>query len=144
MPSVSPDVSRLRPTSDSLNVILKNTHFRDDILSNNAAIKLRVDHSLKVPVLVFKFPESFYDFVQILGADFKQDKNLNWLNKKPIIIKLILSDPVVTDLLSEFVFTIEEEGQILKDKLQALKLVDNEEIQTLENHIYNNVNQFLV
>ena len=144
MQAALPDVARLQPTPDSLNVILRNTHFKDDILAAKSAIHFRIDHTTKIPVMVFKFPSPYYDFIQILSFPILTDTNLEWLNKNPAVIKLIMSDTVITDRLSTRLFFLTpDESEQLRDTLNELKTQSLFQIHELENHIYSNVNAFL-
>jgi hypothetical protein len=136
-----PDIARLQHTTKSLNVILKNTHFKDDILTNGSKIKLRIDFSTKLPVLVFRFDEPYFDFVQVIVPQTVHE----WLYKYPIVIKLVLADSVITDQLSSSSFIIHlEEGDRLREATTAVKLLTPIEIQEVENYVSLNVNKLLI
>ena len=102
------DVARLQPASDALNIILKNTHFKDDILAEKAKIQLRIDYSMTIPILVFTFSEPFYDLWEVVKLETLTTSNEEWLNKSNIIIKLIMSETVITDRISTREFILSE------------------------------------
>ena len=137
------DVARLQPTAVSLNVILKNTYFKDDILADGERIKLRIDYAAEMPFLVFKFPEPFYDFIQILSQQTITD--LDWVHKNPVVVKLVMPDSVITDHLSTHSFTVgPEESVRLISSLTNLKKISSSEIDSLENFINSNTSKYLV
>ncbi|HEV7381190.1 MAG TPA: hypothetical protein VGN64_15440, partial [Dyadobacter sp.] len=63
MPSTFPDIARIQPTQEFLNIILKNTHFNDDLLKDSAKTKLHISYYFPIPVAVIRFAEAFYDFI---------------------------------------------------------------------------------
>ena len=137
--SINPqDVARLQPTSTSLNIILKNTHFKDDILAEKAQIQFRIDYSMPVPILIFRFSEPFYDFGEVLKLETLIAAYGEWLDKSNIIVKLVMSDTVVTDKISSREFVLSEsESNILKAEMNKQRSMNVEEIQNIETSIYN-------
>ena len=145
MPPHLPDVARLQPTPESLHVILKSTNFKDDILASGEKIKFRLGYRTQIPVLVFRFPEPSYDFLQILTPDTIWAKGDNWLNQNPVIITLMISDPVITDQFSTMSFAIDvDEVKNLKNSLNAMKLLSKTEVQELEKIIAAHTNDFFI
>ena len=144
MQSSPEDVVRLQPTSDSLNVILKNTNFRDNMLAVNSKIQLRIDYTANIPVLIFKFQEHFYDFLTVLNHALLSGSNQQWLNKNPVVIRLVLSDSVITDRLSIRSFLLDPlESDELRAHLKALEKSQLSRILEMEEYIYGNVNTYL-
>ena len=133
------DVARLQPASDALNIILKNTHFKDDILAEKAKIHLRIDYSMTIPILVFTFSEPFYDFWEVVKLETLTTSNEEWLNKSNIIIKLIMSETVITDRLStrEFILS-ESETNTLREEMIKQKSFSAFELETIEAKILSN------
>jgi hypothetical protein len=142
--SVFPDVARLQPMPDSLNVILKNTYFKDGILESGSLIKIRVDYVMDIPLLVFKFQEPYYDFLQILKNEKSILSNQEWLNKDQISIKLVISDPVITDRLTyrEFILSVAESSR-LKEQLDLQQHIPGEQIGEIENYVHSRKEKFL-
>ena len=129
------DVARLQPGDGALHVILKNSFFKDDILESSARIGMRIDYTYKIPVLVLKFQESYYDFLQIIKVTHPK-KGDNWLDKNPVVVTLIISDTVITDVLSTFSFKLEKsESDQLRLQLDLLTRLSANVIKSLENEI---------
>ena len=107
--------TRLIPSGNSLNIILKNTHFKDDLLDENRRIMLKVEYNDTDPILSVEFQESLYDFQEVLkSGDFLGDRGL-WLKSDNLVIKLTLADSVISDKVSTRSFTLDaEESQKLK------------------------------
>jgi len=142
--SSSPDIARLQPTSDSLNVILRNTHFPDHILEKDSDITIVVDFVMDLPVLVIKFPQPYYNFLEILGTQLLESETQEWVYKEKIVIKLVLSDTVFTDRLTTKRFTLEiTESEKLRKQLFLLKQMEPEQVQDAKDHVYANLNRFL-
>ncbi len=138
------DVARLQPTHDTLNIILKNTHFKDDILTADSQIQLRIDCTAGIPVLIFKFPEPYYDFLQIFNFTMLSGGNQEWLDKNPVIIKLVMSDTVITDRLSSLSFSLDPvESENLRISINEQKALSLSEFEKREKDVYSNVNKFL-
>ena len=142
--STQPDITRLQPTLDSLNVILKNTHFRDGILDAVNKVQFSVDYALELPLLVFKFSEPYYDFLEILKFENFAGINQEWLEKEQILIKLISSDVSIADKLTtrEFLLSIDESVH-LRNHMHIQKQLSQTQIREREDDIYLNYNQFL-
>lgn len=111
--------ARLIPSNTSLNIILKNTHFKDDILDEKNEIILQIAYAERKPVLKVNFQEPFYDFKEILQAeDFKGERG-QWLQSNNIVIQLMLADAVIGDSISTRIFTLgSEESQKLRSALE--------------------------
>ena len=102
--------TRLIPSDNSLNIILKNTHFKDDLLAENRRINLHIDYSNPDPILSVEFQEPFYDFQEKLtSSDFLEDRSL-WLKSDNVVIKLILADSVIGDKVSTRKFILDSEA----------------------------------
>lgn len=144
MLAAPPDIARLQPTRDTLNVILKNTHFRDDTLSENSKIRLRIDYSTSLPILVFRFDQPYYDFLQILTPAVLVGPNIEWINRNPVVIKLVLSETVMTDRLSERRFYLgPTEAEQLRVCLTSMKNSSPTELRKTEEFIYLNYGRLL-
>lgn len=129
------DIARLQSTPNALNVVLKNTHFRDGILSDPSKIKVQVSDAHALPVLIVQFPEPYYDFIQVLnpivliGAE--------WLDKTPVTITMVISDTVITDELTSVSFYLKtEEVNSLKKQMAAVQKLTPNEVRQLEDTIY--------
>ena len=107
--------TRLIPTDNSLNIILKNTHFKDDLLNEKHRIMLKIDYNDADVILSLEFQEPFYDFQEMLKpSDFLEERKL-WLKSDNLVIKLILADSVIGDKVSIRSFTLDtKESQKLK------------------------------
>jgi len=144
MSATSHDVARLQPTSNSLNVILKNTFFKDSILDAGLKIHFRIDYVINLPVIIFKFSEPYYDFLEVLKYETLAGSNYEWLNHSNIVIKLVISDSVVTDKLMtrEFVLGVSESDH-LKKQLHLQEHLTPAQVKDMEDHVYGNLNDFL-
>ena len=144
MSLTSRDVARLQPTSNSLNVILKNTFFKDSILDEGSKIHFRIDYAMNLPVIIFKFSEPYYDFLEVLKYETLAGLNYEWLNQSNIVIKLIMSDSTITDKLTtrEFVLDVSESDH-LKEQLRLQEHITPAQIKDMEDHVYGNLNNFL-
>lgn len=135
------DIVRLQPTPNALKVILKNTHFRDGVLSDGGKIKFRVDFTHALPVLIFKFPEPFYDFIQILTAAVLAGTGAAWLDKYPAVITVVISDTIITDQLSSLNFQLRrEESDHMKRHMALVADLLPNQVRELEETIYANRN----
>jgi len=142
--STQPDITRLQPTPDSLNVILKNTHFRDGILDAVNKVQLSVDYALELPLLVFKFSEPYYDFLEILKFENFAGINQEWLEKEQILIKLISSDVSIADKLTTREFLLSIDASVhLRNHMHIQKQLSQTQIREREDDIYLNYNEFL-
>ena len=144
MSSTSRDVARLQPTSNSLNVILKNTFFKDSILDEGSKIRFRIDYAMNLPVIIFKFSEPYYDFVEVLKYETLAGLNYEWLKQSKIVIKLVMSDSVVTDKLTTREFVLDVSGSDhLREQLHLQKHLTPAQIKEMEDLVYGNLNNFL-
>lgn len=111
--------TRLIPSENSLKVILKNTHFKDDLLDEMKTVTVRIDFNHEAPVISFAFQEPFYDFQQILRkGDYSGDRGM-WLKSDNLVIKLMLADSVFGDKITSRSFTLNVgESEKLKSVLQ--------------------------
>lgn len=99
------EYTRLQPTPSALRVILKNTHFPDDLLSPDKLISMKVLYNAPSILLNFSFQEPMYDFTEILSPGDFQGERSDWLKKQKIEILLSLADTVFTDKLTKRTFT---------------------------------------
>ena len=103
LPERSPYI-RVLPGANSLDIILKNTHFPDGLLDEASQAQCRVEWADGIPVLVFQFKSAFYDFSEpLLPAELKNSER-GWLDQQPIQLRLLLADNVITDQVAERVF----------------------------------------
>ena len=111
--------TRVIPTENSLNIILKNTHFKEDLLAEKQKISLHIDYSNPEPILSVAFQEPFYDFQEKLtSGDFLKERGV-WLKSYNIMIRLILADSVIGDEVSTRTFVLNsEESSKLKAALE--------------------------
>lgn len=138
------DVARIQPTTDALNIILKNTHFQDDVLGQASNIRFRIDYTASIPVLIFRFHEPFYDFLLVLSKETAGGVDHEWINKDPVLIRMVISDTVVTDRLSTVEFQLDEsERTLLRDNIKQQQELAKPQIREIEHYIYENVNSFL-
>ena len=106
-PERSPYI-RMLPGAITLDIILKNTHFPDDLLAEAAPIQCIVEWKDGIAVLVFQFKSPFYDFSEpLLPAEF-QNSERGWLQQQRINIRLLLADNVITDQVTERVSFLSE------------------------------------
>lgn len=113
IPERSPYI-RVLPGTDTLDIILKNTHFPDDLLSENVECHLRWEEG--TPVLVFQFNQAAYDFSEpLVPAELKGGER-DWLQPRLIQTRLLLADNVVTDQVTArtFFLTMQESDEIRK------------------------------
>lgn len=97
---------RVLPSANSLDIILKNTHFPDGLLSEASQVQCRVEWTDRIPVLVFQFKSTFYDFIEPLIPAELENSERGWLQQPSVTVRLLLSDNVVTDQLDERVFVL--------------------------------------
>lgn len=139
------DVTRLTQSKDSLTIILKNTHFSDQILEDSSKVSLHIDYSYPIAVAVIRFTETYYDFIQPLRFSGTELSASIWLDQSIIAIKLVLSDSVITDQLSTVVFQLNPVDSL---KLRGHVRVQNEltasHLNAVENQIYENMNTFFI
>ncbi|TDE17160.1 hypothetical protein [Dyadobacter psychrotolerans] len=140
----TPDFARLQPTSDSLNIILKNTNFPDNILDEAAKINLEIKYYSGLTLLFLKFSQPYHDFFEILTYQGFRGSQMDWLDKNPVIIKLVMSDTVITDKLTTREFELDtDESIVLRTNLIAQKSLTQEQIKYAEEYIYSNLDKFL-
>lgn len=145
MQSFPTDAARLQPSSDSLNIILKNTHFSDDILSDSQKVKLYIDYRYPLAVAVLSFAAPFYDFILPLRLSSTNAATSSWLNQTCLAIKLVLADPVITDRLSTLTFRLDSvESEKLRVHIKAQENLSPVKLNEIENQIYADANSFFV
>lgn len=105
LPERSPHI-RVLPSANTLDIILKNTHFPDDLLSEASQVQCLVEWTDRIPVLVFQFKSTFYDFNEPLIPAELENSERGWLQQPSVTVRLLLSDNVVTDQLDERVFVL--------------------------------------
>ena len=105
LPERSPHI-RVLPRANTLDIILKNTHFPDGLLDGTDQIHYRVEWQDGIPVLVFQFKSTFYDFNEPLIPAELENSERGWLQQPSVTVRLLLSDNVVTDQLDERVFVL--------------------------------------
>lgn len=99
---------RILPRATTLDIILKNTHFPDDLLNETSPIQCRVDWKDDVPFLVFQFKSPVYDFSEpLIPAELKNTEQ-GWLQEPAIIIRLVLANNVIADYVTERAFVLSE------------------------------------
>jgi len=132
-----PDRTRLMPTANSINIILKNTHFPDDALQNTHGIKLKVRNISGIPVLIFRFANSSYDFPEPLNYYRLKNSENGWLDKDEIVVKLQLADAVISDQMYEREFTLSaSESEAIRSSFEQQKTQTPAETTTAENEVY--------
>lgn len=105
IPERSPYI-RVLPGTDTLDIILKNTHFPDDLLSENVECHLRWEEG--TPVFVFQFKQAAYDFSEpLVPAELKGGER-GWLQQPAITVRLLLADSVIADKISQRTCPISE------------------------------------
>lgn len=97
---------RVLPSANSLDIILKNTHFPDGLLSEASQVQCRVEWTDRIPVLVFQFKSTFYDFSEPLIPAELRNSEQGWLYQQPIQLRLLLADNVITDRVTERAFLL--------------------------------------
>nr|WP_295923217.1 hypothetical protein [uncultured Dyadobacter sp.] len=118
LPEPSPYI-RVLPTATTLDVILKNTHFPDDLLSETSPIQCRVEWQGKIPALVFHFKSPAYDFSEPLVPSELKNAERGWLQQPAITIRLLQADTVIADKVAERKFSISpQETNSLRDFLE--------------------------
>jgi hypothetical protein len=105
-------------TPNALHIILKNTHFKNDLI--NDALKLHIEYSFEAAILVFNFSEPYYGFSETLkyGSIEGQD----WLKADRIVISISIADSVIADQLTNKEFILDEqESAALRSHVQSNK-----------------------
>ncbi|WP_025761836.1 hypothetical protein [Dyadobacter tibetensis] len=109
-------LTRLQPSSNSLQIILKNTSFPENLLKADSIVRFRVEYYQDLPLLIFNFPEPRYDFLEWLSI--REIVDWEWLAQKKICIRLMLADIVFTDQFTAREFLLEvSTSTTLKNKL---------------------------
>ena len=98
LPERSPHI-RVLPRASTLDIILKNTHFPDGLLSE--PIQLRIEWMDGMPVLVFQFKSASYDFREPLDPAELENGERGWLQQPTLTVRLLLADNVVSDQVTE-------------------------------------------
>lgn len=92
---------RVLPGAVTLDIILKNTHFPDELLAPDAPILCSVECNAGIVVLVFQFKSPAYDFSEpMLSAEF-QNSEPGWLQQERIRIRLLLANSIITDCITD-------------------------------------------
>lgn len=107
---------RILPNATTLDIILKNTHFPDELMAPDAPIQCRIEWAENTPVLVFAFKLPSYDLREPLLPGEFQKGDRGWLQQRSIRIRLLLADSVITDRIVEraFVLTGSESEEVQK------------------------------
>ncbi len=103
VPERSPHI-RVLPRANTLDIILKNTHFPDGLLSETDRIQCRAEWKDGIPVLVFQFKSAVHDFSEPLVPAELKNSEQGWLDRQPIQLRLLLADSVITDQVTERTF----------------------------------------
>jgi hypothetical protein len=99
---------RVLPAPDALHVILKNTHFKKELLNESA--ELRFVYRGAEVIIVFHFPEPWYDFSETLTFHSEMD----WLHAEKIVVTLRIADSVIADELTtrDFILSVQESNAL--------------------------------
>lgn len=103
LPERSPHI-RVLPRASTLDIILKNTHFPDGLLNETNQVQCRVEWRDGLPVLVFQFKSAVHDFSEPLVPAELRNSEQGWLDQRPIQLRLLLADNVITDQVTERTF----------------------------------------
>lgn len=95
---------RVLPRTDTLDIILKNTHFPDGLIDESSQVQCRVEWKNGIPVLVFQFKSAIHDFSEPLVPSELRNNERGWLDQQPIQLRLLLADNVITDRVTERAF----------------------------------------
>ncbi|GGN04611.1 hypothetical protein GCM10010967_44480 [Dyadobacter beijingensis] len=106
-PERSPYV-RIVPGHASLDMILKNTHFPDELLAPDAPIRCSLQWDGPTPVLVFAFKTPAYDFSEPLPAEQLAAAAQDLLNQPQIKVRLLLADSVIADQVAARNFVLSD------------------------------------
>ena len=93
--------------ANSLDIILKNTHYPDDLLASDAPVACRIEWTAEGPFLVFGFRLPSYDFSEPL--DNREQGCPGWLHQPQITVRLLLADNVIADRVTERVFVLSQQ-----------------------------------
>lgn len=107
LPERSPYI-RILPGASTLDIILKNTHFPDDLLIETAQIQCLVEWLDGIPVLGFQFKSPAYDFSEPLPIDDSKNTEQGWLHQPQITVRLLLADSIIADRMTERVFVLSQ------------------------------------
>ncbi|WP_353718477.1 hypothetical protein [Dyadobacter sp. 676] len=117
LPERSPHI-RVLPHAATLDIILKNTHFPDDLLDNTSPIQCAIEWKDSVPVLVFRFKNTAYDFNEPLLSHELKNGERGWLNQSAISVRLLLANSVIADHVTERKFILSKnDSQSVKEVL---------------------------
>ncbi|MGG7661847.1 hypothetical protein [Dyadobacter sp. BHUBP1] len=121
LPARSPYI-RVLPRPHTLDIILKNTHFPDGLLSETNQIQCHVEWTHGIPVLVFQFKSAVHDFGEPLVPAELRNSEQGWLDQQPIQVRLLLADNVITDQVTERTFLLaKNESNEIRKALELSK-----------------------
>jgi len=104
-PDRSPHI-RVLPRAATLDIILKNTHFPDDLLHEASPVQCAVEWRGSIPVLEFQFKNTAYDFNEPLVPHELKNGDRGWLNQPKVIVRLLLANSVIADDVTERKFIL--------------------------------------
>ncbi|CAG4999989.1 hypothetical protein DYBT9275_02361 [Dyadobacter sp. CECT 9275] len=143
MADIHPDITRLQPTSDSLNVLLKNTHFKDNLLDSGSKIGLQIKYHENLPILIFSFHERYYDFLEVIDHKILNGSHA-WLDNAHLTITLVLADPVITDQVSSRIFRLDvQESQRLRERLREQEGMESVALDRMTAYVRQHASVFL-
>lgn len=104
---------RVIPGAASLDIILKNTHFPDDLLRPGAPIECTVQWDGRIPVLIFSFTQApASDFSEPLIPAELKNADRGWLQQPRILVRLLLADSVIADRVVAREFWLSETDEV--------------------------------
>ncbi|MGV3602223.1 MAG: hypothetical protein ACO1N1_13510 [Dyadobacter fermentans] len=95
--------------ANSLDIILKNTQYPDDLLAPDAPVACRIEWTAEGPVLVFGFRLPSYDFSEPLNNREQGSARPGWLHQPQITVRLLLADNVIADRVTERIFVLSQQ-----------------------------------
>ncbi len=113
LPERSPYI-RVLPGTSYLDIILKNTHFPDDLLAETSVIQAGIQWQDGLLFLVVHFKSPAYDFSEpLIPADLKNGER-GWLQQSIVTVRLLLADNVFADKVTERTVALSERdsGQV--------------------------------
>lgn len=117
IPERSPYI-RVLPGAATLDIILKNTHFPDDLLADTSQTQCQVKWKERIPVLTFHFKSPVYDFSEPLVPAELKNAEPGWVDQPRVIVRLLLANTTIADDVTEREFVLsKDDSRSLKEVL---------------------------
>jgi hypothetical protein len=131
------DQHQFLPNRENLVIQLLDSDARNPLLHTSI---MQVDYMAALPMLKFRFEAQELDFVQVLNYYDLRASDEGWLTKRRIEV---LVEPTTANLPFKTFLLTETESDLIREAIDSQKLMSEQKVETIEDHIYATLAQIL-